>query len=266
MKKILILLFSFCTVLVAEEPIKVLMVTGGGWHDYKTQAPLLKELIETRLNAVVDVKWTSTEKHPLDKKENKLPEVFRGDFSQGYDVVLHNHCQVGFTDDGAINKVIDNHIKNKVGIIMLHGAFHTWFKTKEHAWDRICGVHSNHHHHKSPLKISVVDQSHPVMKALGVEGQETKEGELYSTKLNEGTQALAKGYTLTPHPKKKKQFEEVCIFSQKLGGVSPMIGITLGHHNSTMNQDVYKDLITNAVLWSAGKLDKDGKPEKAYLK
>ncbi len=43
-----------------------------------------------------------------------MPEVFKGDFSKGYDVVLHNHCQVKFQDDDAIDKVIDNHIKNKV--------------------------------------------------------------------------------------------------------------------------------------------------------
>ena len=261
MKIFITALLSLSAFLTAAEPIKVLMITGGGWHDYKTQAPLLKKTIESQLNATVDIKWTSTKEHPVGQSENKMPEVFKGDFSKGYDVVLHNHCQVKFQDDDAIDKVIDNHIKNKVGVIMLHGSFHTWFRTKKHAWDRACGVHSVRHHHHAPIKVSVIDKSHPVMKALGVDGWQTKQGELYQTKLNEGTQALANGVTL-----KGKKFEETCIFSHTLGDVSPMFGITLGHHNSTMEQDVYQKLIANAVLWSAGKLGKDGQAPKEYLK
>lgn len=269
MKKVttmfLVFFATFASFAADVKPIKVLMITGGGWHDYKTQAPLLKKTIESQVNAEVTIKWTSTEEHPVKPTENKLPEVFKGDFCKGYDVVFHNHCHVKFQDDDAIDKVIDNHVKHKVGVIMTHGSFHTWFKTKREAWDRLCGVNSTFHHHKSAIQVEVTDKTHPVMKALGVDGWKTKEGELYATKLNPTTKSLAKGTTLTPHPKKKQNFTEECIFSHTEQGLK-MFGTTLGHHNSTMEQDIYQKMMAYAVLWGAGKLDKDGKAAAGYLK
>jgi len=264
MKKVtamfLVFFATFASFAAEVKPIKVLMITGGGWHDYKTQAPLLKKTIESQVNAEVTIKWTSTDEHPVKPSENKLPEVFKGDFCKGYDVVFHNHCQVKFEDDDAIDKVIDNHVKNKVGVIMTHGSFHTWFRTKREAWDRLCGVNSIRHYHKSAIKVEVTDKNHPVMKALGVDGWETKEGELYQTKLNPTTKSLAKGTTL-----KGKTFTEDCIFSHTEEGLK-MFGTTLGHHNSTMEQAIYQKMMAYAVLWGAGKLDKDGKAAEGYLK
>ncbi|EDM27326.1 hypothetical protein LNTAR_21470 [Lentisphaera araneosa HTCC2155] len=264
MKKItMLLIILFTSIACAStqvKPIQVLMITGGGWHDYKKQAPVLKEAIESQINAEVTIKWTSTKEHPLSPTENKLPEVFKGDFCKGYDVVFHNHCQVFFKDDDAINKVIDNHIKNKVGVIMTHGSFHTWFKTKREAWDRICGINSIRHHHNSPLKIEVTDKTHPVMKALGTDGWQTEKGELYETSLKKTTQSLATGTTLTG----AKHTEE-CIFSHTNLGIK-MFGTTLGHDTSTMEQDVYKKMMALGILWAANKLDKDGKVSPGYQK
>ena len=50
MKKIaMLLIILFTSIACAStqvKPIQVLMITGGGWHDYKKQAPVLKEAIE----------------------------------------------------------------------------------------------------------------------------------------------------------------------------------------------------------------------------
>ena len=82
---------TFASFAAEVKPIKVLMITGGGWHDYKTQAPLLKKTIESQVNAEVTIKWTSTDEHPVGQSENKLPEVFKGDFCKGYDFIFHNY-------------------------------------------------------------------------------------------------------------------------------------------------------------------------------
>ena len=241
-------------------PIKVLLITGGGWHDYKKQAVILKDTIESKLNATVDVKWTSTEEHPVQPKDTKMPQIFKEDFSKGYDVVFHNHCHVGFVDDAAIDKVIDNHTKNKVGVVMTHGSFHTFRKSPTESWDRLCGCNSFRHVHKSGIDVKIMDKNHPVAKALGIDGWKTKEGELYTTKLNEGTTNIAEGTTLTGNTK-----TDSCIFSHTLDG-SNVMGITLGHHNSTMKQAEYKELIANSVLWAAKKLDSAGVPTAGYKK
>ena len=126
------------------------------------------------MNAVVDVKWTSTDEHPVEPKGEIIPHIFTQDFSKGYDVVFHNHCHVGFQDDAAIDKAINNHIENKVGVVLTHGSFHTFFKTEKEAWDRLCGCNSIKHVHKSPLEVKIVDKTHPVTKALGIDGWKTK--------------------------------------------------------------------------------------------
>ena len=239
-------------------PIKVLLITGGGWHDYETQKAILKETIESRLNATVDIKWTSTEEHPVESKDTVIPHIFTQDFSKGYDVVFHNHCHVGFQDDGAIDKAIENHITNQVGVVMTHGSFHTFKQTPEQAWDRLCGCNSIKHVQKSPLDVKIIDKNHPVTKALAIDGWKTTEGELYTTSLNENTKNIAEGTTL-----KGKTKTDSCIFSHNLQGCNIM-GITLGHHNSTMEQEEFKKLIAYSVLWAAKKLDEGGVPAEGY--
>jgi type 1 glutamine amidotransferase len=244
----------------AAAPIKVLMITGGGWHDYERQSVILKETIESRLNAVVDVRWTSTQEHPVKQVDTKIPHVFTTDFSKGYDVVLHNHCHVGFQDDAVINGVIDNHIQNKVGVILTHGAFHSFKTSPDEAWDRICGCNSIRHVQHCPLEITIMDKDHPVTRALGVDGWQTSQGELYTTELNEGTRNLAEGTTLKG-PKKT----DSCVFTHVLKEGNRVMGITLGHHNSTMEQEEYRQLIVHSVLWVAGKYDDNGALTSGYL-
>ena len=39
---------------------------------------------------------------------------------------------------------------------------------------------------------------------------------------------------------------------------------TIGHHNETMLEPTYLDLVTRGLLWAAGKLGEDGKPLPGY--
>jgi type 1 glutamine amidotransferase len=43
-----------------------------------------------------------------------------------------------------------------------------------------------------------------------------------------------------------------------------VFGTTIGHHNETMRQETYLDLVTRGLLWAAGKLDESGKPKPGY--
>ena len=38
-------------------------------------------------------------------------------------------------------------------------------------------------------------------------------------------------------------------------GKGKVFGTTLGHHNETMQEDVYLDLVTRGLLWTAGRLN-----------
>ncbi|MEM7388056.1 MAG: ThuA domain-containing protein [Verrucomicrobiota bacterium] len=221
---------------------------------------MLKETIESRLHATVDVKWTSTKDHPVQAQDTKFPHIFTQDFARGYDVVFHNHCHTGCMDDEAIDKAIDAQLKHKVGIVLTHGSFHTFRKSPKEAWDRICGCNSTVHVHHAPLDVRIVEKEHPVTAMMGIEGWKTENGELYTTKLLPDTRSLAEGTTL-----KGKKKTDSCIFTHRLKD-SRVMGITLGHHNSTMEQLEYRELVALSVLWAAGKMDKAGQVEPGYRK
>ena len=260
--RLTLLSIAFAAAIVSHgaAPIKVLLVTGGGWHDYKGQKEILKTTIESKLHATVDVKWTTTEQHPVSPTENKFPHIFTQDFAKGYDVVLHNHCHTGFKGDDDINAAIDNQLKHKAGIILTHGSFHTFRSSPEEAWDRICGCNSKVHIHHSPLQINVVNDDHPVTALLGVSGWKTENGELYTTHLLPNTISLAEGTSL-----EGKKKTDSCIFAHQVGDAR-VVGITLGHHNSTMEQAEYRELIALSVLWAANKIDSDGNIAPGYRK
>ncbi|NBY42637.1 MAG: hypothetical protein EBQ49_04975, partial [Verrucomicrobia bacterium] len=63
-KTIAVFLIAFCTITsFAEEttkPIKVLLVIGGCCHDYAAQKDLLKNGIEARINATVEIAYNDT--------------------------------------------------------------------------------------------------------------------------------------------------------------------------------------------------------------
>ena len=55
--------------LVAAEPIKALLITGGGFHDYVNQKKILTEGVSARAN----VEWTVVLENP---KPGVFPKVF----------------------------------------------------------------------------------------------------------------------------------------------------------------------------------------------
>ena len=47
-------------------------------------------------------------------------------------------------------------------------------------------------------------------------------------------------------------------------GKGRVFGTTVGHHNETMAEPTYLDLVTRGLLWACGKLGEDGKPLAGY--
>ena len=82
MKKCLLALAFLlaCTAADAEEPkLKALLVTGGGYHDYKALNPILTEQIGKLAPVTFDVKYG-------------LDTLNDPKFADGYDVVVYNFC------------------------------------------------------------------------------------------------------------------------------------------------------------------------------
>lgn len=227
-------------------PLKVLLVTGGGWHDYKNQATILSQCIESNLDAKVTIKWTHTKEHPAAGSKDVLPKVFSEDFAKEFDLVIHNHCHAALTDKVAAQKMIDSHLNNKTPAILIHGAFHSWRKID--TWDEICGCHSVKHGKRAPIKVELEKPEHPISKGVSNQTWKTKEGELYITKLNSKSTSLAKGTSI-----ENKPHTQSCVFVHELENKVRVVGITLGHHNSTMEQKEYQELLISSIKWATTK-------------
>src|SRR3954463_10387174 len=82
-------------------PLRVLLITGGCCHDYAKQKDILKEGLEKRANVVVDQIHT-------DDKSTKPPLPIYGnpDYAKGYDVVIHDECAAGVSEQPVVEGVL----------------------------------------------------------------------------------------------------------------------------------------------------------------
>src|SRR5436309_8416077 len=74
--------------LLAAEPIRALLITGGCCHDYEAQKKTLTEGISARAN----VTWTIVHEGDADAKDHKFSIYEKPDWAKGFDVVVHNEC------------------------------------------------------------------------------------------------------------------------------------------------------------------------------
>ena len=240
----------------AEEvkPLKALLITGGGFHDYQKQKVILTEGISERAN----VEWEVVLENP---KRGAMPELYADkDWAKGYDVIVHNDCFASYSDAETVERIVQDHVDNKVGVLMIHCAMHTFRDTKTKAWDNLVGVESRRHGPKFPIVVRNLGPKHPIMKDLPATWT-TPQGELYLTSILSSATELGVGFKEGDEAKSK----QVCIWANEHDACR-VFGTTLGHHNETMQEKVYLDMVAKGLLWSARKLDEEGKPLPGYGK
>ena len=167
-------------------PIKGIMILGGCCHDYVKQKMILAEGTAARANIVWTLYQESTERN------HKNSAYTAEDWYKDYDVVLHSECYGGVTDDAFMDKVTKAHREGGLGGVNLHCSMHSYRAAKGKEWHKYLGVDHYGHGPKSPIKVEITKQDHPVVK--GIKDFTTKEGELYTIKnLYDGTDVLAQG-------------------------------------------------------------------------
>lgn len=273
----LAVLASLTSALVAEQkPLRVLIVAGGCCHDYATQKEVLKKGIEARVNAVVEVAYDPT------KSTKPLFELFKSpDWGKSYDVVVHDECAADITDQAYVANIVNAH-KNGLPAVNLHCAMHSYrwgnFKTPVKAgddnasWYEMLGLQSTGHGPQQPIAITFTDKSHPV--TTGLADWTTINEELYNNVQILGAKTLATGLQKVPEKKDKKgkvspasEANAIVAWTNEFGPKKTRIfSTTIGHNNATVEDARYLDLVGRAVLWSAGKLEADGKPSAGFGK
>jgi uncharacterized protein len=252
---------AFATVLIAScisafaadsaKPLKALMICGGCCHDYKTQKTIIADGVAKRAN----VEFTVIHELGTDKT-NRVAIYEKPNWWKGYDVIVHNECFGMVTDDAFVENIAAAH-KAGVPAVMLHCSTHSYRAAKTDAWRETLGLRSMSHDARRNLTIKNAKPEHPVMKGFPAEWPDAND-ELYrNEKLWPTITPLATSFSV------ESKKDHVVIWLNQAGNAR-VFATTLGHANETMQSDVYLDLVTRGLLWSAGKLGDDGKPKAGY--
>ncbi|MFT5467722.1 MAG: type 1 glutamine amidotransferase [Verrucomicrobiales bacterium] len=238
----------------SPKPLRALLITGGCCHDYEQQ----KSIISTGVSERARVEWTIVHEGGSGR-EHQVSVYAKENWTEGYDVIVHNECFGGVKDSEFVTRIARAH--HDTPAVVLHCSMHS-YRAAESAdeWRKFLGVTSKNHGKHHPITIENLNPKHPVMIGFP-ESWTTPQGELYRIeKLWDTATALGRG---TSFP------EEVhtCIWVNEYGEKkSRVFGTTIGHHNETMIEETYLDLITRGLLWATGNLNDDGSAAAGYAK
>lgn len=246
-------------------PLRALLITGGCCHDYARQKDLLKRGIEAR--AFVQV----TQVHTGDTSTKARFEMYNSpDWAQGYDVIIHDECTSDVTEIPYVENILAPH-RQGLPAVNLHCAMHC-YRTGRDDWFQFVGIHSTGHGPQKPIDITFIDRDHPITR--GLENWTTVNEELYNNVQVLTAKTLATGNQKIPEKKDKKgkvtpasEANAIVAWTNEFGPKKTRIfSTTIGHNNATVEDARYLDLVGRAVLWSAGKLEADGKPSAGFGK
>jgi type 1 glutamine amidotransferase len=264
----------------APKPLRVLLVAGGCCHEYDKQSMALKEAIEARLHAVVDVAYNP------DKSTKAVFDIYKSsEWAKGFDVVIHDECSADVTDKAYVENILAAH-RNGTPAVNLHCAMHSYrwgeFRKPVKAgddnagWFEMLGLQSTGHGPQEPIDIIFTDKEHPITK--GMDNWMTIKEELYNNIQVLTGKPLATGKQMVKPKAKKgepppaedapaKEENAVIVWTNEYGEKKTRIfSTTIGHNTETVKDPRYIDLVTRGLLWVTGKLGDDGKVTEGYAK
>ena len=230
-----------------NRPIKALLVTGGCCHDYQRQKRIITRGISARANVV----WTIA--HQGGTSTNaRIPLYSDRNWADGFDVVVHNECFANVRDVEWLDRVLAPH-RGGTPAVLIHCAMHC-YRTGSDGWFRFCGMQSPGHGPKYAYTVEPLVADHPITAGLG-KAWNTPRGELYhSVKLFD---------TATPLASAKRRGDgkpQICVWTNRYHDAR-VFATTIGHHNETMVDPTYLDMLTRGLLWAVGRdLQKDFRP------
>ncbi len=232
--------------------LKGLIVSGGCCHDYPNQDQIVSKRLSERVRIEFDIVRASGT-----SRKTRLQFYEKENWAEGYDVVIHNECFGGITDVKYVERIAKAHFDGVPGI-MIHCSAHSYRHAATDEWRKCMGVSSFSHEKHRPVTVNVLESKHPIMKGFP-SAWKTPNGELYKIeKLWPQAVPLAKAYG------EDTKKDHVVIWTNTYGS-GRIFATTLGHHNETIEHEVYMNMMARGVLWACDKLDKNGDPLAAYV-
>jgi uncharacterized protein len=237
-------------------PLRVLLLTGGGYHDYPVQKDILSNGIARRAN----VTFTIDDEAGTNNNAAKLTRHQNDAWARDFDVVMYNICFADQKDAAYVNAIVKAHVAHGTPAVVIHCSIHSYnFRGDNPIWSMFLGVRSQRHQRQMPYTVEALAADHPIMKNFTAPWN-TPQGELYEI-LDVYPTATPLAHAYGEEAKK----HHVTVWTNQFAGVR-VFGTTIGHHNVTMQTENYLNLMTAGLLWAAGKLDDNGKPLPGYGK
>ena len=237
----------------AKTKLKGLLITGGCCHDYENQKLLITEGVSQR----VSISWDIVHEGESGR-DHKVSVYQQPGWAKKYDVIVHNECFGGVTDDDFVKSIAAAHFEG-VPAVFIHCALHSYRNSPMGAdsWRELIGVTSRNHGKKRSVTVKTTNADHPIMKGFPQDWK-SPNGELYNIeKVWPNCMPLATAYG------EDNQKDHTVIWANTFGKAK-VFGTSLGHHNETMNNNEWPGLLSRGVLWSVGKLNDDGTPMGGY--
>jgi type 1 glutamine amidotransferase len=234
-------------------PIRALYVTGGGFHDFVAQEKIVPPGIAARTSIV----WTID--HTADTSTKMLiPRHRTTAWADSFDVVVYNMSFSYVVDPQWIERIAYAHRDKGVGVVILHGATHSYRRSTTDAWRELMGAASMRHDTQREFpRLERLAPDNPIVKSLPKEWGPGSD-ELYNIDRTWPTTApLVQAWSIEG----EKHFPVV--WTNTFGKAKVFVA-TMGHTNRTMSDSVYLDLLTRGLLWTVGKLASDGTPAAGY--
>ena len=258
------------TVPEEEAPLRVLIVSGGGYHDYARQRTILEEGLEWRLN--VEVAHVFSPPGPLREGRPAIPAFRDPAYARGYDLVIHNECAAEESDPAVLDAVLAPH-REGMPAVNLHCAMHSfrsgaWGEpvapgADNARWFAFTGIQSTGHGPQAPIRLSPAD--HPIAQGIAQASQAwvTPDEELYNNLTRFDVTPVLMGEQ--PASVEARWRGPVVVAWTHLYGPqrARVFSTTLAHNEATMEDARYLDLVARGVAWASGHLSEDGSLDPA---
>ncbi|MBI3870943.1 MAG: ThuA domain-containing protein [Verrucomicrobia bacterium] len=220
-------------------PLRVLFLTGGGYHDYQKLAPHLTRELARRVRVDFDVRFG-------------LDSLKDPGFAKAFDAVVYDVCD-DEVSDGILTNAL-NTVRAGKPAVMIHCAVHAFRRSPLiHEWETCCGMRSKVHDPFAPLSTVKLDPASPITRSFP-EDWKSPGDELYQTiSIDPMSHALLRAKSL------KDGREHIVAWTYEFGR-GRVFATTLGHDMKTAVSEHYLQLLANGLLWSCGKLTPEGTP------
>ncbi len=237
-------------------PLKVLLITGGGYHDYAKQIPYVTEEIAKRANVQFDVAWGP-------KNSQEVPPIVGAkNFGEGYDAVVFDFCYAADSADIDPAKY-DNVIKaSEAGkpMVLIHCSMHCFRRVPKQDWPKFIGMRTNHHERYGPFAVRPEDLTDPITKGWPGDWKTAGDEQYVTEEVYPGVKKLL----ISTGVAEKARHPTNVVAWQHMNGQGRVFGTTLGHDMKTIQDPHYEQLLANGLLWACDKLDDNGQPKLGY--